>query len=213
LVNAGFVRRTQVGTRRIEDFEIRRPRDSDHGPIRDFLTGLSPRARYLRFFSGAPPTGPAMLRVLAGGGAGSDVLVAAGDGVVIGHGMAADRTGPGGTRLTEIGVVVADGYRGRGVGSALVRRLVARAEARGTAALVMEILAENRPVLTMVADHWPTACQDRSGGYVTISAPLWPVARPYSCGHGRPADYPRTGHVGPRGDRADGGDRRHAARR
>ena len=178
------MRRTQVGTQRTGNFAIRRPCISDHDGIREFLTGLSPRARYLRFFSGAPPASGAMLRLLAGGGAQTDVLVATVDGVIIGHAMAGDRTGPGGGRLTEIGVVVADGHRGRGVASALVRGLIARAQIRGATALVMEVLAENRQVLTMISDHWPVASQERSGAYLTISArlqpevPSWPGPEP-----------------------------------
>lgn len=173
-----------MAMRRIENFAIRRPCISDHDGIREFLTGLSPRARYLRFFSGAAPASQAMLRILAGGSARTDVLVATGDGVIIGHAMAGDQTGPDGARLTEIGVVVADAYRGRGVGSALVRQLIARAEERGVTDLVMEVLAENRQVLTMISDHWPVASQERSGAYITLSArlqaevPSWPDAEP-----------------------------------
>jgi GNAT superfamily N-acetyltransferase len=176
-MKAGFVKRTQAATRRIGNFAIRRPCISDHEPIREFLTGLSPRARYLRFFSGAPPVSGAMLRIMVGGSAHTDVLVATGDGAIIGHAMAGDRTAPGGIRLTEIGVVVADGYRGLGVGSALVRQLVARAEIRGATGMVMEVLAENRQVLTMIADHWPVASEERSGAYITISARLQPGVR------------------------------------
>lgn len=169
------MRRTQVGTRRIENFAIRRPCNSDREPIREFLTGLSPRARYLRFFSGAPPVSGAMLRILAGGSPRTDVLVATtGNGMIVGHAMAGDQAGPGGALRTEIGVVVADGYRGQGVGSALVRQLVARAEVRGVTAVVMEVLAENRQVLTMIADHWPVASEERSGAYLTFSARLQP---------------------------------------
>ena len=131
-----------------------------------------------------------MLRILAGGSADSDVLVATAGEVVIGHAMAGDRTGPGGGVLTEIGVVVADGYRGRGVGSALVRRLVARARRRGATAVIMEVLAENRQVLTMIEDHWPVASQDHAGAYITIRAGLpaevvWPAPEP--AGGGSPA--------------------------
>jgi hypothetical protein len=116
-----------------------------------------------------------MLRILAGGSPRTDVLVATtGDGMIIGHAMAGDRAGPGGTLLTEIGVVVADDYRGQGLGSALVRQLVARAEVRGATAVVMEVLAENRQVLTMISDHWPVAIQERSGAYITFSARLQP---------------------------------------
>jgi hypothetical protein len=42
----------------------------------------------------------------------------------------------------------------------------------------MEVLAENRQVLRMIADHWPVADQDRAGAYVTFRAPLRPVQRP-----------------------------------
>jgi len=120
-----------------------------------------------------------MLRILAGGSADADVLVATAGEVIIGHAMAGDRAGPGGSLLTEIGVVVADGFRGRGVGSALVRRLVARARRRGATAVVMEVLAENRQVLTMIEDHWPVASHDHGGAYVTIRAALPPeVVRP-----------------------------------
>jgi GNAT superfamily N-acetyltransferase len=176
-VNSEFVRRTQIGAQRAGDYAIRRPCSTDREAIREFLAGLSPRASYLRFFVGAPPASQTMLRLLAGGNASTDVLVAADEDVIIGHAMAADRTGPGGP-LTEIGVVVADGYRGLGVGSALVRQLVDRAELRGVTAVVMEVLAENRQVLRMIADHWPVADQDRAGAYVTFRAPLRPVERP-----------------------------------
>jgi ribosomal protein S18 acetylase RimI-like enzyme len=171
------VKRTQVRTRWAEDFEIRRAGNTDREAIAEFLTALSPRARYLRFFSGAPPTSSAMLRLLAGGGADTDVLVATDGELVVGHAMAGDRTGPDGTRLTEIGVVVADAYRGLGLGSALVRRMADHARRRGVTAVVMEVLAENQQVLTMIADHWQITREDRSGACVTVWAPLPPETR------------------------------------
>jgi GNAT superfamily N-acetyltransferase len=145
---------------------------ADHAALRAFITGLSLQARYLRFFTGAAPARPAMLRVLAGGGEHIDVVVAVDGGAIIGHAMACDAAGPGGARVTEIGVVVADGRQGCGVGSALVRALLARALARGVTAVTMEVLAENRRVLAMIADHWPAARRDQSGGGVAISVPL-----------------------------------------
>jgi hypothetical protein len=56
------------------------------------------------------------------------------------------------------------------VGSALVRRLISRAQARGTTTVVMEVLAENRQVITMITDHWPVTRRHQSGGYLTIHA-------------------------------------------
>ena len=172
MANAGFVSRTQVAVPTRVDFEIREACSTDHPALREFLTGLSPRVRYLRFFSGAPPISGAMLRILTGGNGCTDALVATENGVIIGHAMASDSTGHGGSHRTEIGVVVADGRRGMGVGSALMRCLLARARDRGATALVMEVLAENRQVITMITDHWAVTYQDQSGAYLTIHARL-----------------------------------------
>src|SRR5262252_3779350 len=93
MADAGFVSRTQVAVPGRVDFEIRQACSTDHPALREFLTGLSPRVRYLRFFSGAPPTSGAMLRILTGGSGCSDALVAVENGVIIGHAMASDVTG------------------------------------------------------------------------------------------------------------------------
>lgn len=113
-----------------------------------------------------------MLRVLAGEGDRIDAVVAIENGVIIGHAMAGDTIGPGAAHLTEIGVVVMDSCQGRGVGSALVRTVLARAQARGVTAVTMEVLTENRQVLTMITGHWPAACHGHSGAYTTIHTRL-----------------------------------------
>src|SRR5215469_401068 len=172
MANAGSVSRTQVCAPSRADFAIRQACSTDHAALSEFLIGLSPRVRYLRFFSGAPPTSGAMLRILTGGTGCTDALVATEDGAIIGHAMASDTTGHGSSHRTEIGVVVADGRRGMGVGSALMRCLLARAQERGATALVMEVLAENRQVITMITDHWPVTYRDQSGAYLTIHARL-----------------------------------------
>ena len=163
--------RTQVDTCQ-RGPEIRQACYSDHPAIRDFLGGLSLRARYLRFFTGAVSASPAMLRVLAGGGDHIDVVVAVEDGAIIGHAMASDMAGPGGVPVTEIGVVVTDARQGQGIGSALLRTLAARAQARGISTVTMEVLAENRQVLGMIGHYWPAARQEMSGAYVTVNASL-----------------------------------------
>jgi GNAT superfamily N-acetyltransferase len=113
-----------------------------------------------------------MLRVLAGQRPDADALVAIGNGEIIGHAMAVDTAGPPGAAATEIGIVVADAWQGRGVGSGLIRALASRARARGATTLVMEVMAENRRVLTMISGRWPDARYDRSGAYVTVHARL-----------------------------------------
>jgi len=152
--------------------QIRQAAGADHPALRDFLTGLSVRTRYLRFFAGALPASPVMLRALAGARHGVDALVATRNGAIIGHAMAVDTTGPDGAATAEIGVVVADAWQGRGVGSGLIRALASRARARGATTLVMEVMAENRLVLAMIAGRWPDARYDRSGPYVTVHARL-----------------------------------------
>jgi ribosomal protein S18 acetylase RimI-like enzyme len=194
-VESEFVRRTQIGADRARNFAIRQPCIADREAIREFFAALSPRASYLRFFVGAPPASQTMLRLLAGGSASTDVLVATDGDVVIGHAMAADRAGPG-ERLTEIGVVVADAYRGLGMGSALVRRLLGQAQLRGVTAVAMEVLAENRQVLTMITDHWPTAYQERAGTCITIHAPLPPGLHPEEPAPWSPARRPGPAGTG-----------------
>jgi len=36
----------------------------------------------------------------------------------------------------------------------------------------MDVLAENRPMLSMITGYWPAARQHRNGPYLTIRAPL-----------------------------------------
>ena len=150
---------------------IRQADGGDLGRLRDFLAGLSVQTRHLRFFAGAPASA-AMLRILAGQRPDADALVATWNGVIIGHAMAVDTAGPSGAAATEIGVVVADAWQGRGVGSGLIRALASRARARGATTLVMEVMAENRQVLAMIAGRWPDARHDRSAAYVTVHARL-----------------------------------------
>jgi GNAT superfamily N-acetyltransferase len=152
--------------------DVRQACYADHAALRDFFGGLSPRARYLRFFTGAVSTSPAMMRMLAGGGDHMYAVVAVEDGVIIGHAMASDTTSPGGSWVTEIGVVVTDARQGQGVGSALIRTLAARARARGITTVTMEVLAENRKMLEIIAHYWPAARHQQSGPYVTVQAGL-----------------------------------------
>ena len=150
---------------------IRQAGGGDLGGLRDFLGGLSAQSRYLRFFAGVPAS-TAMLRILAGQRPDADALVATRNGLIIGHAMAVDTGVPPGAAATEIGVVVADAWQGRGVGSGLIRALASRARDRGATTLVMEVMAENRRVLAMIAGRWPDARHDRSAAYITVRARL-----------------------------------------
>ena len=124
-----------------------------------------------------------MLGRLAGGG-GVDAVIALADGTVVGHAMAADEHAPSSERAcsgghvrraeqhSDIGVVVADSWQGQGVGSALMKALVARAVHRGVTCLTMDVLHGNHQVLAMIAAHWPMSRSSRSRECLTILAPV-----------------------------------------
>jgi ribosomal protein S18 acetylase RimI-like enzyme len=162
---------------------IRRADPGDLAALRDFFAGLSVRTRYRRFFAAITPS-QAMLRSLSGSTGTADAVVASSGDVIIGHAMAVDQAGPGGTRLADIGVVVADAWQGCGVGAALTRALIAAAQARGVTTLTMDVQHGNREVLAMVAQHWPAARTSRGADGAIIHVPLprpgrqWPVSRP-----------------------------------
>jgi GNAT superfamily N-acetyltransferase len=145
---------------------------ADCEAIRSFVAGFSPRTRFLRFFSPATPPSSAVLRSLCGGGRTTDALIATQGGAVIAHAMAADSTGPDGGRITDIGLVVADRWQHRGIGSEMLARLVTRAVARGVHVLVMDVLPDNRPMLTMISHRWPGAGYEYAAGSVTVRVRL-----------------------------------------
>jgi ribosomal protein S18 acetylase RimI-like enzyme len=150
---------------------IRPARTTDLPALRGFFTGLSVQSRYLRFFSPITP-GPSLLNLLCGGDGTTDALLATRGGVIIGHGLAADVSGPGGAMTTDIGVVVADAWQGQGVGPALVRALIAGAQVRGVTAVTMDVLHGNDRALAMIKGHWPIAGARRSRECVTMCIQL-----------------------------------------
>jgi GNAT superfamily N-acetyltransferase len=150
---------------------IRPSREADLAALGDFFAGLSLQTRYLRFFGPVTP-GPAMLRSLAGCADTIDAVIAVRGGVIVGHAMAVDRIDPGEPRVTDIGVVVADDWQGRGLGSALMRAVVTEAQARGVTLLEMDVLGHNRQVLDMITSHWPAARTERSRDCVNIRVRL-----------------------------------------
>jgi ribosomal protein S18 acetylase RimI-like enzyme len=152
---------------------IRPARAADQAALGDFFAALSTHSRSMRFFGPVTP-GPALLRRLCGDAEGVDAVVAVRGGLIIGHAMAADQAGPPGppghhdSRVTDIGVVVADAWQGRGVGAALMRALVTGAQARGLTSMTMDVLHGNQRVLAMIVAHWPAARIGHSGDGLTI---------------------------------------------
>jgi len=146
---------------------IRRAYPADLAALSDFFAGLSDRTRYLRFFGPVSPS-PALLRSLAGCADTIDAVVAVRGRAIVGHAMAADRIDPRGARVTDIGVVVADDWQSRGLGSALMRALLTGAQDRGVTLLEMDVLDGNYRVLDMITSHWPGARFERSRDCVSV---------------------------------------------
>jgi ribosomal protein S18 acetylase RimI-like enzyme len=150
---------------------IRPARPTDLPALGEFFAGLSMQSRYLRFFSPITP-GPSLLRLLCGGDGTIDALLATRDGVLIGHGMSADVSGPCGVQTTDIGVVVADAWQHQGLGSALVRALITGAQVRGVTSVTMDVLHGNDRAVAMIKGHWPAARTRRSKDCDTLCIQL-----------------------------------------
>jgi GNAT superfamily N-acetyltransferase len=166
---AGAVERAGPDTVRVGDaVQYRGATAADREAMGCFVARLSLRTRFLRFFTPASPPSSAVLRAMCGAGGTTDVLVATHDGVIIGHAMAADSVSPDGGLLSDIGVVIADHWQSRGVGSMIMGRLVERAAARGVSVLVMDVLPENRPMLAMISRRWADAQYEFGADSVTV---------------------------------------------
>jgi GNAT superfamily N-acetyltransferase len=164
------VYRTQAKAARPVEFRAAGPRDA--GQIRDFVNGLSPRTQFLRFFAQVAPPSSGLLRALSGTDGRADVVLAWHRGRLIGHGMAADRTGGDGARISDIGLVVADGWQQRGVGTALLRIMAARAAARGASMLAMDVLPGNDRILGVIEHRWPGARRERGPDSIIVRVDL-----------------------------------------
>jgi GNAT superfamily N-acetyltransferase len=166
------VTRTQTDGDPLPGVRIRAASAADCDAITSFVAGLSLRARLLRFFTPASPPSSAVLRRMCGAAPGTDVLVATEGEAVIGHAMAVDTAGPDGRPVTDLGLVVADRWQNHGLGSELFRRLTERAAGRGVGAAVMDVLPENRQMLSMIARHWADAGYEFGAGSVVVRVPL-----------------------------------------
>ncbi len=145
---------------------LRQARPDDLTSIREFVCALSPRSQYLRFFAAVAPPSTGLLRALCGTGGADVLLVTDRRGAIIGHGMAADMETGGaatGHRLeSSIGLVVADAWQRRGIGTQLLDALAGRAHRRGVSRLVLEVLPDNRLMQGIIRRRWPEAQAERT---------------------------------------------------
>jgi acetyltransferase len=148
--------------------QIRSIRRTDLELERRFVAGLSGHTRYLRLLSGRqltpgelerwtdidPAREMAIIAVVADGGSEAQVGVAR---------CALDDADP--TRW-DFAVVVADAWQGRGLGEALLRRLIGCADESGIATLSSVTLAENHRMLSLAQRLGFTARREPGGATV-----------------------------------------------
>jgi len=171
---------------------VREAAPGDADAVCQFICDLSSHSRYLRFFASVAPPSSALLTALCGS-TGADILVVTDSGGrVIGHGMAADDTVPGtvashgcASRETQaddttqvasnIGLVVADQWQDRGLGTLLLSALVGRAARRGARSLVLDILPDNHRMLGIIARRWPDAPRQRTPDAIVVRPVITPA--------------------------------------
>jgi GNAT superfamily N-acetyltransferase len=133
---------------------VRPLRTCEQAPVRELYRRLSPRTRYLRFFSPMPELPDSILRLLTcvdyrRGLALVGEMETAGGGVepvALGSFAALD------DRRVEVALVVGDDWQRQGIGVAIAARVMRAARARGFDRFVAHTLWENR-VIRKVLGH------------------------------------------------------------
>jgi acetyltransferase len=123
--------------------------------IANFYLGLSVESRYQRFFSHHPRYTPEELALLSHPDAehGFALIAIAGEGadaVVVGDLRCV--TGEAGDKEAEIAIVVADGWRRRGIGRLLLCGLIAYARATGYTGLQAYVASTNTGMLKLIRE-------------------------------------------------------------
>jgi GNAT superfamily N-acetyltransferase len=158
------------GTRiRVRDLE---PGDRDR--LVEGFEGLSPTARLMRFGREVPDLTPSMLdRLMDVDGHDHVALVAVDEDDPSGPGLGIARfvREPYDTWAAEAAVTVAEGNRGRGIGTALLVALGERAVREGVTELRNYVLAENTAMREVFADLGATTAVD-GGRIVRLDLPL-----------------------------------------
>ena len=127
------------------EFAVRPFRAADREAVAALLSRLSPESLYQRFHSAGVRVDGAMLDSVTAGRA----LIAELDGDVVGL------ASYNGARC-ELGIVVDDKCRRRGIGNALCRELLHRAERAGVSTVMAIIMHSNHAMLRLLQSlEWP----------------------------------------------------------
>ncbi len=151
---------------------VRQIRPEDADLLRAGFERLSLDSRYRRFLTAMSKLSDPLVRYLTQvDHHDHEALVAvAGDG--IGLGVARYVRWPADPEAAEVAVTVADDWQGRGVGTALLGLLVARARAEGIRRFTALMLASNREMLELLENLGPVRILTRSAGAAEVELTL-----------------------------------------
>lgn len=149
--------------------EFRETTVADARAILGFLRGLSVDTRAKRFLSAAVDLEGEARRLAALGGQdeGSVIATVGESPAIAAHGCFA-RTG---ADRAEVAVVVADALQGRGVGTAILRRLATLARSRGIETFEAEVSRDNERVIAWVRRSFPAEIR-RTPGSIQLEIPI-----------------------------------------
>ncbi|MEO3780872.1 GNAT family N-acetyltransferase [Micromonospora sp. B11E3] len=151
----------------------------DLAGVRELHEGCSARSRQRRYFAGAALPSPARLRRLLEPAEGLTLLATTtgGPGGPAGRVVAMANLVAEGDEA-EVALLVRDDWQRRGIGTALLRRLVGQAERAGVAAVLLHVQVENGPMMRTLRRLDRATTVEREGSLVTVTMPVTPDAAP-----------------------------------
>jgi ribosomal protein S18 acetylase RimI-like enzyme len=154
-----------------EHLVIRPACDNDAERVQTFLESLSDDSRWLRYHSPAPIIRSWMVDAVARADHDKrEALLALVDGEIVGLGEWG-RVHPD-DPSADVGVVVNERYRRRGIARELMRHLAASGRAHGIDTFTASVLSVNRPTIAMVQDVAPRRTITFDGPTVAVEIPL-----------------------------------------
>ncbi|MFI1195605.1 GNAT family N-acetyltransferase [Micromonospora sp. NPDC020750] len=155
-----------------DELVVRPARADDLAGALELHRRCSARTRQRRYLGGAALPAPARLRRLLEPTQGLTLVA-----TTTGSGGAAEPVVAMANLLAEgdeaeVALLVRDDWQRRGLGTALLRRLVGHAERAGLAALLLHVQAENAPMLRTLGRLARPTATERDGSVVTVTVPL-----------------------------------------
>lgn len=152
---------------------IRQVEPEDAAQLKIGFEHLGAVSRYRRFLTPVDDLSPRQLSYLTHVDHVSHEAIAALDSVTgAGIGIARYVRDPDDPHQAEVAIVVADAWQGRGVGTALMERLAARARAAGVERITARMLVGNNAARAVIARAADILSEAREAGTVSLIAQL-----------------------------------------